>query len=226
MGIINWLRDKGVTRTLKEFWSRPVTKTWFLVLFWNNRQRKRVLLTADPIRYGTVDLALSQIEKEQIPGSFAEGGVFQGAMSKFIHARAPERILFLFDTFQGFDSRDSNTHLDDRFRNTSEEFVRHTIGDTQNIVFRKGFFPETARGLEDEVFAFVMIDFDKYEPTKAALEFFYPRTNRGGFIFIHDYSNPESDWACSKVLDKFLSDKPEKPILIPDAWGSALFRKM
>ena len=35
-----------------------------------------------------------------------------------------------------------------------------------------------------------------------------------------------SDWACSRALNEFLSGKPEKPILIPDAWGTALLRKI
>jgi len=81
-------------------------------------------------------------------------------------------------------------------------------------------------GLEDERFAFVMIDFDRYEPTLAALKFFYSRVSPGGFIFVHDYNSPESDWACFRALTEFLADKSEKPVCIPDAWGTALFRKL
>ena len=71
-----------------------------------------------------------------------------------------------------------------------------------------------------------MLDFDKYDPTMAALEFFYPRMNNGGYIFIHDYNSPESQWACSRAVNEFLSGKPEKPIGISDAAGTALFRKV
>ena len=171
-------------------------------------------------------MAISQIVHEQIPGSFAEGGVYQGALSKFIHNKVPDRMLYLFDTFEGFDKRDLESGSDGRFRDTSVDFVLKNIGNKENIIIRKGYFPETVQGLEKEQFAFVMIDFDKYEPTLAALHFFYPRVSTGGFIFIHDYSSPESNWACSRALDEFLSNKPEKPILIPDSWGSALFRKL
>ncbi len=182
--------------------------------------------TGDPIRYGTVFLALEEISRSPIPGSFAECGVYKGAMSKFLHGMLPDRQLFLFDTFRGFDSRDSDTHSDARFRDTSVERVLRYIGDKSNIQIRKGYFPESAAGLEAERFSLVMIDFDKYEPTLAALQFFYPRVSPGGFIFVHDYSSPESDWACSRALNAFLSGKPEKPVLVPDAWGSALFRKL
>jgi O-methyltransferase len=171
-------------------------------------------------------LAFEQLSKDQIPGSLAECGVYKGWLSRFIHNMVPDRQLFLFDTFRGFDSRDSSAHGDERFRDTSEQSVLDCIGSTENIIVRKGYFPETSVGLEDEGFAFVMIDFDKYEPTLAALQFFYPRVSRGGFVFVHDYNSPESDWACSRALNAFLADKVEESICIPDAWGSALFRKL
>jgi O-methyltransferase len=198
---------------------------WFMVPYYTAERRRAIVESGDPVRYGTVDLSLERLERDRVPGSIAECGVYRGALSRFIHGRAPERRLYLFDTFRGFDPRDSQAAGDERFRDTSRERVLAQLKDTRNVVVREGYFPETASGLEDERFAFVMIDFDKYEPTLAALEFFYPRTSRGGFVFVHDYSSPESNWACSRALDGFLADKPERPILIPDGWGSALFRK-
>lgn len=202
-----------------------IMSRWFLVPYLSKSKRRMIGRRGDPIRYGTIYLSLEQISKNRITGSIAECGVYKGKLSKFLHEILPDRKLFLFDTFRGFDVRDSEADSDNRFQDTSDESVLHHIGDSNNIVIRKGYFPETAAGLEEERFALVMIDFDKYEPTMAALEFFYPRTNKNGFIFVHDYSNPESDWACSKALDAFLKDKPERPVLIPDAWGTALFRK-
>jgi len=222
-----FLRRKGFTRNnLKEFILRPITSKWFLAPYLNVAQRQPIVQTGDPVRYGTVGLALEQLLKESVPGSLAECGVFKGVMSRFIHRNIPDRTLYLFDTFAGFDVRDSDTHGDHRFKDTSVEGVLAFIGDSDNIKIRKGYFPQTAVGLENERFSFVMIDFDKYEPTIEALKFFFPRVNTGGFVFIHDYSSPESDWACSRALNQFLVDKKEKPIMIPDAWGTALFRKL
>jgi O-methyltransferase len=227
MRIITWIKKKGITRSsAREILSRFFTSKWILMSYWTAQKRHSVVRKGDPIRFGTVDLAIEQIVKDQVPGSLAEGGVYQGWMSRFIHDNIPDRQLFLFDTFQGFDKRDKNTESDNRFKDTSEVDVLHYLGNANNIVIRKGYFPETAVGLENEQFCFVMIDFDKYEPVLAALEFFYPRMNRGGFFFIHDYNSPESDWACSKALDTFLTNKLEKPLLIPDAWGTAFFRKL
>lgn len=199
---------------------------WFLVPYLTQEQKERLAMSGDPVRYGTIYLALRQVFENRVTGEMAECGVYKGTTSKFLHEIFPDRKLYLFDTFRGFDPRDSGGALDDRFNDTSEEIVLANIGDTSNVVVRKGYFPETAEGLEGEHFCFVMIDFDKYEPTLAALKFFYPRVTGGGFIFVHDYNSPESGWACSRALNSFLSDKPEKPITIPDAWGTALFRKI
>ncbi len=227
MSLRNYLRQRGINKNnIIEILLRSITSRWFLILYLTSQRRRTIVQTGDPVRYGTVGLAIEQLSKAEVPGSLAECGVYKGLMSKFIHENLPDRTLFLFDTFQGFSSRDSNTQNDNRFKDTSVEGILKIIGDSHNISIRKGFFPETAVGLKNERFSFVMIDFDKYESTLEALKFFYPRTNSGGFIFVHDYSSPESDWACSRALNKFLVDKPEKPILIPDSWGTALFRKI
>ena len=199
---------------------------WFLVPYLTEQQKHGLVASGDPVRYGTIFLSLKKIDEDKIPGSIAECGVYKGVLSKFLHSIFPDRKLYLFDTFQGFDPRDASAVSDNRFRDTSDESVLRYIGDTTNIVVRRGYFPETSAGLENEDFSFVMVDFDKYEPTLAALEFFYPRVHRGGFIFVHDYNSPESGWACSKALNLFLSDKPEMPIMIPDSSRDALFRKM
>jgi O-methyltransferase len=56
----------------------------------------------------------------------------------------------------------------------------------ENCNIKKGFFPETAKGLEDK-FAFVSLDADLYQPMLEGLKYFYPRLSNGGFIFVHDF---------------------------------------
>lgn len=179
----------------------------------------------DPVRFATLALAINQIRKNNIKGSFAEVGVWRGDTSRFIHLLAPERTLYLFDTFEGFPSEDLE-HNDDRFGDTSKEIVKERIGGLNNIVIRKGYFPETAKGLESEIFAFVLLDLDLYKPTLAGLEFFYPRMKSAGYIFAHDYNNPESNWAVSRAINEFMRGKPEKLVEIPDLWGSIVIRKI
>jgi len=200
---------------------------WFVIPYFNKYQRRNILSKSDPVRYGSLLLAIEQIKKENIPGHIAECGVWKGALSKFIHSMVPDKTYFLFDTFEGFDSRDLGKEKDDRFNNTNVDAVLEYIGgDKEKLIVKKGFFPETTKGMKEESFSLVVLDFDKYEPTLSGLEYFYPLLEKGGFIFVHDYSSSESDFACSRALDEFLQDKTEKPILIPDAWGSAIIRKL
>jgi O-methyltransferase len=145
---------------------------------------------------------------EDVPGAFAEVGVWRGEMSAFLHRLAPHRQLYLFDTFSGFPDRDlPEGSTDSRFRDTSEEAVRRRVAPAEDVVLRPGYVPETLAGLEDERFAFVLLDLDLYEPTRSSLEFFYPRLSSGGYLVMHDYNNPEFDWACKRAMDACIKDR-------------------
>ena len=221
-----WFRSRGLSRAKLRVKVFPkLIQDWILTPYLTPEQRKSIAETGDPVRYGTVFLSLERIKNDGVPGALAECGVYKGSMSRFLHDVMPDRPLYLFDTFAGFDARDSDTAGDMRFRDASIDSVMQELPRHANVHVRKGYFPETAHGLEGEKFAFVMVDFDKYEPTLAALRFFYPRVAVGGYIYVHDYNNPESHWACARALDEFLADKTEKVISVPDAWGTALFRK-
>ncbi|RIK66352.1 hypothetical protein DCC62_25310 [candidate division KSB1 bacterium] len=162
----------------------------------------------DPVRYAAVALAVKR-----------------GELSRLLHTLAPERDLYLFDTFAGFPESDLERQ-DARFRDTSIDLVKRALGDLKHVVFKPGYFPETAQGLENEKFAFVMLDLDLYKPTVAGMEFFYPRLVSGGYLFAHDYNSPESRRAVSRAVNEYMKDKPEKIVELPDKWGSALIRKI
>jgi O-methyltransferase len=187
---------------------------------------RRVASLRDHVRYATLALAIQRLEAERIEGAFAELGVFQGTTSNFIHRQAPDRRLYLFDTFSGFPAEALDGIQDSRFRETSRAQVARLLGDVNNVSFREGYFPETAAGLEQERFALVMLDFDLYKSAADAFKFFYPRMVRGGYFFMHDFNSPESDHAISRAASEFLADKPEMMLEIPDLGGSAVFRKL
>lgn len=187
-----------------------------------------VMAHIDVVRYGAIALALHRLSTENVRGAMAELGVFKGELSAFLAAIEKNRTLHLFDTFAGFPEGDleAGETNDARFQDTSEQAVRNRIGDCTNVRFHVGPFPDTAGPILGERFAFVMLDPDKYKPTLAGLEVFYPRMSPGGYIFMHDYNNPESDFAVSRAALDFLKDKPEALVDIPDANGSVLFRKI
>lgn len=132
---------------------------------------------------------------KNLSGSVAEGGVYRGNFSCEINRVFPHRKLYLFDTFTGFDERDmaidykyifSNSKEQNHFMETSEDLVIKKLPHPEMAIIKKGYFPETAEGL-DEIFCFVNLDFDLYQPIYAGLEYFYPRMVEGGIILVHDY---------------------------------------
>jgi O-methyltransferase len=181
----------------------------------------------DYVRYAGMALALERIEGEAVQGALAEVGVYRGETSRLIRALRPNRKLYLFDTFEGFPQSQLEAFQagDVRFQDTSIEAVRASVEEGDQVVIREGLVPETFAGLEQERFAFVLLDLDLHLPTLQSLEFFYPRISPGGYLIVHDYNSPESNWACKRAFDAFLQDKPEPLIEWPDIWGTALIRK-
>jgi O-methyltransferase len=167
---------------------------------------------------------LSRCISCNIPGDFAEVGVYKGNSAKIMHLLDPNRTIYLFDTFEGFPGHDVSidpTNLDkDSFKDTSIDYVRNFIGSNDKVIYCKGYFPDTTLYVPIETtFAFVHLDPDLYQPTKAGCEFFYPRLSKGGVMIIHDYYS--GNWpGVTKAVDDFFWDKPESPVLIPDKSGS------
>jgi O-methyltransferase len=91
-------------------------------------------------------------------------------------------------------------------------------------VIRKGFFPQTAAGLENTRFSFVSIDTDLYAPILAGLSFFYPRLSAGGYIFVHDYNNDLFPGAKLAVR-KFATQNAVSFVPITDRYGTAVFSR-
>ncbi len=128
----------------------------------------------------------------------AEGGVFQGDFAKEINFCFPDSDLYLFDTFEGFDKRDIDIEKKNGYSNeeeghlsiTSEEIVLSKLPFKEKAVIRKGYFPETVKGLENMKYFFVNLDFDLYHPILEGLRYFMPRLVCGGVVLIHDYFNP------------------------------------
>jgi len=101
------------------------------------------------VRCTTLAFAIQRRETKSIEGAFAELGVWRGTTSRLMHRQASGRKLYLFDTFEGFPSQALENDKDDGFKDTSREMVASLIGDGHNVIFRAGYFPMTAAGLEE-----------------------------------------------------------------------------
>lgn len=153
----------------------------------------------DYVRHRCLELAareIKEIETEE-NWSVAELGVFRGAFSAMINAVFPDKQLYMFDTFEGFDDAEAKREIEkgycdeefvETFKDTDAEMVLKNMPYRQNCVIRKGLFPDTSKGLEQIKWGFVSIDVDFEKSIYAGLEFFYPRMIKGGVIFIHDYN--------------------------------------
>lgn len=146
-----------------------------------------------------------------IQGSVAEVGVFQGDFAKIINRSFHDRKLYLFDTFTGFDKRDVVVEQEmqlsgsrvNRFCHTSEEIVLSKMGNPDLVLLKKGYFPNTASGIE-ESFCFVSLDVDLYLPTLRGLEWFSERMAGGGVIIVHDYFSNEYK-GVRKAVQEFMN---------------------
>lgn len=184
----------------------------------------------DKVRFYNFWLQIQRIEKTGIPGDFAELGVYRGESARLLHLMAPGRKLHLFDTFEGFTEADLEPETGEAAKYSAKDFADTTInmvirkiGDNADLEVHAGYFPDSAKGLENLAFALVHIDADLYNPVKAGLEFFYPRMSPGGVILIHDYNHR---WeGLMKAVDEFTARIQETPVYVPDEDSTVMIVK-
>ena len=151
-------------------------------------------------------------QRRNMCGSCAEAGVFQGAFAKIINENFPEKKLYLFDTFEGFDERDVLVEKNEKFSSakksdydaTSVELVINKMKFPDNCIIKKGFFPETAIDIDD-VFCFVNLDLDLYQPTLEGLKLFRNKMVKGGVILVHDYFTTDFK-GVKEAVDQFIME--------------------
>jgi len=156
-------------------------------------------LAVDGNRVNMLRVMLRQVAS--LPGGdYAELGTYRGISARLILRHMhPDAELHCFDTFDGFDDKDTraetpevrNRGIDGAFSDTSlrraEKYILDGKSSDDRLCFHKGFFPDTFKGLEKHSWRFVHLDPDLYAPTLDGLKFFYPRLVPGGVILLHDY---------------------------------------
>src|SRR5690242_16640777 len=169
--------------------------------------KQQLAYSLDFVRHTTLELCSNEIKENKVDGNLAELGVYKGDFAKRINQLFPDKKLYLFDTFKGFDAKDINTEKqksfssgEQDFSDTSVELVLSKMKYPGNCIIKKGFFPKSAIGVDDR-FCFVSIDADLYEPILAGLQFFYPKLEPKGYIFVHDFNNDLYKGAKKAVLE-------------------------
>jgi O-methyltransferase len=141
---------------------------------------------------------------ELLTGDIAECGVYKGGTALLLaKAKTDEKKLYLFDTFSGMPEADpsKDDHVAGDLNDTSLETVKMLFKEQKNISFRPGFFPDTAKGLENEFFCLVHCDMDIYSSIMDCCIFFYPRLVNGGMIIFDDYGAASCPGAKEAVND-------------------------
>lgn len=171
------------------------------------------LLSNEP-RTASLETASREIYNRNVKGAVAEAGVYKGDFSVFINRFFYDRKLYLFDTFEGFTQKDIEIERKHGytlrnagfFGDTSVELVLSKMPFQDNIIVKKGYFPDTTVGIEEQ-FCFVSLDMDLYQPIKAGLEYFYPRMSTGGYIFVHDCMKGHPNYKGARAAFLEFTDK-------------------
>lgn len=213
-------------KSYKPFWWMQQVKNKTLNSTLQNLENR----CSDKVRFYNFWFQIERLKREQVPGSFAELGVYKGETACWIHAMDPERVFHLFDTFTGFTVEDLTHETKPnpdcrpyRFGDTSLEKVQTAIKGNQNLVFHVGYFPATVADLPEQRFALVHLDADLYWPTLQACQYFYPRLAPGGVLLVHDYNH---HWAgVRQAVDEFTQTIPEALIAVPDRQGTVMIMR-
>jgi O-methyltransferase len=193
------------------------------------RARRISVCEDEYVRISSLELVADEIYSRGVEGSVAEVGVFQGEFAKWINRAFPDRTLYLFDTFDGFDARDSDVDVRRGYSNaegtftTTIETVLEKMRYPKNCVVKKGWFPESAEGIR-EAFSFVSLDTDLYQPIYSGLKFFFPLLSKHGYMFVHDYNNAGYE-GVKKAVRQFCSEEGIAYFPLTDRSGTAVVAK-
>lgn len=159
-----------------------------------------------------------------LEGDVCEFGVAQGETSALIanEIRGTNKILHLFDSFQGLPAPSAQDKLkDDIFLLGSIEAYAGTMASPEDMVIsrlndigiprdhyvlHKGFI-EQVLSQDNELpsrVSFAYVDFDFYEPIKSTLNFLHLVTPLGAIIIVDDY-----DWfstGAKAAVDEFIAE--------------------
>lgn len=174
------------------------------------------LLSYYKFRHDAIDMLADYLVGTQIPGDYAEFGVYRGTVFayafKIMASLFPEMRFVAFDSFQGLpapqgldaSSGYTSGFYQGQFSYSEPEFVANLTAagvDLDRVVICRGWFDEILRhdnpamaGLGKVSAAW--IDCDLYESTVPVLEFLAARLSVGSVLLF-------DDWRCFRNLPDF-----------------------
>ncbi len=127
----------------------------------------------------------------RLPGDMVEIGVYRGGSARVIAEACPDKLLHLFDTFEGL-PYDEASEFDPSgllkagmFSATKEEVASNLAG--LKIKFHVGEFPSTRHEIKHEYFSFIHVDCDLRHCAGAAIARLWPKLVPQGIMYFDDY---------------------------------------
>ncbi len=162
-------------------------------------------------------------------GNIIEVGSYKGGGALHLSNSAPQRAIFVCDSFEGFDSLhkdlDENFSMS-MFKDTREESVRALFTARQRkAVVVKGFFPASCQNIDMGRISFAHIDVDIYQATLDTLRFLSPLMMPQSFMILDDFRRRAK--GVDQALSEFIAhDKmwrlmplfPSQALLIHASW--------
>ncbi|MEA2972503.1 MAG: O-methyltransferase [Actinomycetota bacterium] len=148
-----------------------------------------------------------------VKGLVVECGCYRGlssyVLSRYLAAEDPAftgASVHVFDSFEGLSPLgDHDTKRDPRVQAgmfaASLDVVRQTLADFPDITFHPGWIPASLAGAPLGPYRLVHVDLDLHDPTRAALEYFYPLLAGGGVLVCDDFGSVRWPGARTAVED-------------------------
>lgn len=155
-----------------------------------------------------------------VPGDFAEAGVWRGGAAIMMRAvlkafGETRRKVWLADSFEGCPRPDAKLYPQDEGDphwthsalavsqdTVQQNFERYGLMDSQ-VRFCAGWFRDTLAIAPIRRLALLRVDCDMYESTAVALHNLYPKLSPGGYVIIDDYGALAS---CRQAVADFRNE--------------------
>ncbi len=139
-------------------------------------------------------VASELVKVADLPGCVADLGTYRGGTAFVLRRVAPEKELYLFDTWTGTPFDDELcTHRKGEWKADIAD-CKVLLGHDERTHYHQGIFPYSADGLNEDnanpwmrKFCFAYIDPDIYQTVRDAIVWFWPRMVQGGKMVFDDY---------------------------------------
>lgn len=170
--------------------------------------RKNTLV--DRTRCYVLYLLMEQIKK--VSGDILGVGTWRGGTAGIFTQLAPNKTVYLADTFEGVvKSSEWEHYKDTAHSDTSEKLVRNFLEKdlkVSNFEILKGIFPEdTGKDIENNKFSLVHIDVDVYQSAKDSFEYVWDKVSPGGIVVFDDYGFITACSGVYKFVNEVRNDK-------------------